>query len=663
MSRPIFLYFSAFCLASLVLISCAKTGNLYGGPEDKQPPQINEKKSTPNYQTNFAERQIILQFDEFVEIKNIDKEVLISPPMEKNPKINQRGKKITVIFDEEEVLREDATYSIQFGESIRDFTAGNILKDYKFVFATGDQLDSLTFSGQVVDAFTGDPVEKALIMLYDKLSDSIVAQERPFYLMKTDKEGKFKLENLRQDTFKVVALKDVNVNYKYDLDAEGIGFMDSTIMLTDSLSIQPTVSLFYKELPTKLVSKDFKTFGKLVHIFSSEVDSSLAEYSLSDPAPVFVREEISDTLTLWYTSELDSFTYSIAADTFKVYPRPRDSIFDARDLTLTRRQTSLPTWGELTLTAMAPIAEVDTSKIKLYQYIPLARPPERDSSVVRDSTLRLSESMDSIGSKLDTLAIVPDTTTTIEDSNITNQEDSQVDEGIVESLTDTAAVVLDSIAGQQDSVSIDELPIPIDTIFQNIAISHNVRTLSISSTWKEAQKYTINLLPGAVTDIYGRSNDSLSVDFTVAKENEYASIGIGISGTADSLSYVVELLKADVVVAKKYLAPAVDTLIFAQLQIAEYSIRLIEDLNNDKKWTTGSYWDSRQPERLQVFKLDKMQPGFDLDGKIKWLSKAAIAKAKSDEEEEDEQERKEAEEEKNNDSPTDAVDKPKLGDE
>ncbi|MCB0640491.1 MAG: carboxypeptidase regulatory-like domain-containing protein, partial [Phaeodactylibacter sp.] len=108
----------------------------------------------------------------------------------------KKYKTVLFEFDENEELRENATYIINFGDAIKDFTEGNIAP-IRFIFSTGDYIDSLEVKGRVVDAVSGEPVSDVLVMLYDNLNDTVVRTERPFYFSRTDKAGQFKIENVK----------------------------------------------------------------------------------------------------------------------------------------------------------------------------------------------------------------------------------------------------------------------------------------------------------------------------------------------------------------------------------------------------------------------------------------------------------------------------------
>ena len=131
------------------------------------------------------------------------------------PTVTTKLKKLRFEFAEEEVLKEDATYSINFGDAVKDLTEGNPVPNFKFVFSTGDFIDSLKMEGTIVDALTGKPVEDVLYMLYKNLADSVVQTEKPFYFGKSDKTGTFTIENIKAGQYKAFALEDQDVNYLY----------------------------------------------------------------------------------------------------------------------------------------------------------------------------------------------------------------------------------------------------------------------------------------------------------------------------------------------------------------------------------------------------------------------------------------------------------------
>lgn len=286
------------------MISCAQQSSPQGGPRDEVPPGILTESSTENEQVHFKKQNIKLVFDEFVDINRPNTSVVISPPMDVNPKIYARGKEIRIEMAETEELKENATYVINFGNSIRDYTEGNEIENYSFIFSTGPYIDSLSISGTVVDAYTGEPAEETLVMLYDDLADSVVYNSRPFYFARTEENGSFVINNMRSDSFKLFVLKDENVNYLYDLDTEPIGFLDSIIFISaDTLSSSYDLELFSPILPFDLVEYDAKTFGQISLVFNQASDS--VNVKTNKELTYFKSEVSGDSLIVWYDLEED----------------------------------------------------------------------------------------------------------------------------------------------------------------------------------------------------------------------------------------------------------------------------------------------------------------------------------------------------------------------
>ena len=200
MKRIYILSLLAFTLA--VVLSCAKQGYPSGGPKDEKPPVV--LSTTPaNGSLNFGEKQFSIAFDEYVNIKDAENNILVSPPMNTKPEYTTKGRSVVVKL--KDTLMPNTTYLFQFKEGIVDFNEGNPLPSFEYVFSTGSSIDSMTLRGQVLDAFTLKPFSQVVtVMAYgesqmaDTLGDSIVAKVQPMYATRTDKEGNFALNRRRQ---------------------------------------------------------------------------------------------------------------------------------------------------------------------------------------------------------------------------------------------------------------------------------------------------------------------------------------------------------------------------------------------------------------------------------------------------------------------------------
>ncbi len=235
----------AFLLASLLLLTnCAKRGTITGGNKDTIAPKITSS-NPDNYTTNFKGNEIKINFDELIKVKDINKQLIISPPMKKQPIIVPQGsasKFISIkILD---TLQPNTTYSFNFGQSIVDNNENNPYSQFKYVFSTGSYVDSLTVVGKIKDAYEQKPDNFVSVMLYDAktFNDSTVYKETPLYITNTlDSLKVFSLENLKEGTYRIVAMKDKANNNKYNPDTDKIGFIDYPITV-------PTSDMFELEL-------------------------------------------------------------------------------------------------------------------------------------------------------------------------------------------------------------------------------------------------------------------------------------------------------------------------------------------------------------------------------------------------------------------------------
>ncbi len=213
-----------FVILLLFILSCAQPGALTGGDKDTIPPQI--KRSSPQENgINFNDEKIIIKFDEYFEYNKIESQFFSSPPQKEQPKFKIKGKKAIILFKEK--LKDSVTYTLEFGNSIKDFNEGIKIKNMKFVFSTYDILDTLSISGNLTSAFSNEPQKDVFVMVYKKNKDSLPYQILPDYISRTDSMGYFIINNIKADNYKIFALKDINNNMMYDNVDEEIAFLDS----------------------------------------------------------------------------------------------------------------------------------------------------------------------------------------------------------------------------------------------------------------------------------------------------------------------------------------------------------------------------------------------------------------------------------------------------
>jgi Bacterial Ig-like domain len=308
----------------LTLIGCANIVAPIGGKKDITPPKIVKARSTPNLQTHFKKQNIDLVFDEWLKLDDVYNQVVVSPPLNERPEVTLDGKTVHVKFAKEEVLRENATYTINFGTAVKDFTEGNPASDLRFVFSTGAILDSLSFRARVVDAEKEEPLDNLLVMLYDNTADSVVRKIKPFYFARTDKSGIAKIENIKAGNFKCFVLKDNDLNYIFNQDGETIGFPDSLITLPQLDTAALKIRAFDPVAKFRLKNKETNNHGFVKLNFTGDVHK--AKIRWQDGISKVIPEYGKDTMRLWYDHASDAAWYVYAqtdtnkTDTIRVKP-------------------------------------------------------------------------------------------------------------------------------------------------------------------------------------------------------------------------------------------------------------------------------------------------------------------------------------------------------
>ena len=240
-------------LATTFLFNCAKRGTITGGDKDILPPKITS--SLPkNFTTNFDKKTIKINFDEYIKVKDIQKQLIISPPMNVAPTVLPQGtasKFISIKIND--TLIPNTTYSFNFGQSITDYNEGNAYPQLKYVFSTGAFIDSLSIEGSIKDSYEKTTDKFVNILLYevdDKYNDSVIYKKTPRYITNTlDSLKTFKIENIKAGKYKLVALKEANNNYKFDSNKDKIAFYNQTITIPDSSIYE--LELFKEDLKFK----------------------------------------------------------------------------------------------------------------------------------------------------------------------------------------------------------------------------------------------------------------------------------------------------------------------------------------------------------------------------------------------------------------------------
>jgi len=367
------LYLPIAILFILSFVDCAKRGTPSGGLRDSIPPRI-VKSNPENYSTLFEGQEIKIYFDEYIKLKDLQKELIISPPPKYAPIITPLNISKQLRITLKDTLKENTTYAFNFGNAIVDNNEENVFPYFKYVFSTGSFIDSLTLKGTVNDALLLNSKKAPTVMLYEvneTYNDSTPYLEKPIFItIAKDSAQSFEFTNLKAGTYKLIALEETSSDYKYQASSEKIGFHESYITLPTDQAFN--LVLFNEKAPEKIsrgkhVAKNHITFGLEGN---PDIESVTV---LSDTPSNFKYEAFKstakDSLHYWYQpafKDLDSLLFKIKTKTTidTVTVRLRDLYADS--LTVTRFGNSLLTPNDsLIFKTNTPIETLDIQKIHI----------------------------------------------------------------------------------------------------------------------------------------------------------------------------------------------------------------------------------------------------------------------------------------------------------
>jgi hypothetical protein len=376
MRKSVHLYIYICILA--LLSSCAQVVPLTGGDKDQQPPKLIE--AIPANQTlNFTGNKVVLKFDEYVQLRDIFNQLIITPQLNEQPEITAKGKSIEIQF--KEPLKKETTYKVYFGNAISDITEGNVLNDFEYVLSTGASIDTLKLKGKTIDAFTLKDLKDITIGLYQDTNDSIIVKSKPDYIAKTKSDGTYIISNIKSGAYKAIAIADNNKNYLYDM-GELIGFSDNDIQLDVNKNIDFNL---FKEEPKKVFIKKAEHIapekvllvlnGKNSKLNSISIKNtkgeSISDYLLksnrnSDSLHIYFKNIPADSIYIYMNENVDGtlITFQTKEQLEKQFERKR---YPLELKSLSAANGSLPVYAALVLHSSFLIGNYDITKTILVE--------------------------------------------------------------------------------------------------------------------------------------------------------------------------------------------------------------------------------------------------------------------------------------------------------
>lgn len=362
-------FFIIAVIAGFVFSDCARRGRPEGGPKDEDAPIMVTAKP-PYLTTNFKEKEIRIYFDEYIKLKDLQKQLIVSPPLKYQPVITPLGmpsKYISIKISD--TLRENTTYTFNFGQSVIDNTEGNVLRNFKYVFSTGDVIDSLEVSGSVRDAFEREADKNVVVMLYEynePFNDSIVYKEKPYYVGSTLDTTTWSITNIKGGKYFMVALKDADNNYMFNPKTDKIAFLDQAVTIPGDSNV--VLNLFREKIPFQADRASELAKGHLLLGFKGSKDSILVNPLDEGPdfKGMYVMQQGKDSLDYWFrNNKADSIALKIqrAAVSDTLLVRLRAKNVDSLGISSSVKGT-LDLRDTLRLYGNIPLVAMDTAKIR-----------------------------------------------------------------------------------------------------------------------------------------------------------------------------------------------------------------------------------------------------------------------------------------------------------
>ena len=388
-----FLNYFLYIILFFSLINCAKKASPTGGPKDTIPPVL--ISASPKLNTTFFDKEEVkFIFNEYVQLDDIDKQLIISPPLKiggyKLHPTMSASKKITLsILD---TLLENTTYTFNFGEGIKDYNEGNKMSFFSYTISTGAEIDSLNLKGLIKDAIEMEPDDFISLQLYpidSSYNDSAIYRKKPFYVTSTLDSTVFEFKNLKAGKYELIALKDFSNNYYFDQNVDQIGFLNTPITLPLDSIIE--LKIFKEKTIFSWANPFFINNHHIGHGYYGDYENQ--KFKLLSDVPksfeyLITKNRETDTLNYWFKGiKTDSlkFEYPIN-DTIKTelvnFKNPIKDSLVINQMTI----GSIDLTEKFKLSSNLPIISSDSSLVKIRK---------KDSTLV-SSKISIDENYDRV---------------------------------------------------------------------------------------------------------------------------------------------------------------------------------------------------------------------------------------------------------------------------
>ena len=565
---------------------CASMMTPTGGPRDSLPPVI--VAMTPdNFSTNrplLNHEKIYVEFNEFVQLKDQQKEFFTSPAMKKKPTITIRGRGIVIQL--RDTLLPNTTYALNFGSAVRDNNEGNPLNSMRYVFSTGPEIDSMILSGYTADSYKADSVSKSFIWFFPADSvedvpeyDSTVFKYKPAVIARAENNGIFIAQNLKPIPYRIYAIQDKNDNQMYDPGSDQIGFLEGTYNPAE----QPDFAIWYDSVRMYVSAEPQLYFRMFTDAVFRRQLLSESERPLQHKAMLYFSAAHPQIEQLRFDS--------IPAERVIVDPQTvgRDTVALWFNVPAAELPDTIK--GEITylkhdsLNVLQPVTE----QLKLAWRKIETKEEERE----REKLERERRKAEEAGEEW----VEPEKENPFAyklslSGDINPENDLTVDFDYPLVRLDSAALLLTLTHADQ---TIEDVPVRMERD------TAQLRRWYIRAPWQTGGQYTLTIPEGAITDVAGFSNDSIIGKYTVLDPEKFATVKVHVKGRDDGSKYIVQLLDESNAMKQERRDVATGDIQFNFVPAGNIKFRIIEDRNGNGKWDSGNVIERRQPERAEMY--------------------------------------------------------------
>ena len=570
---------------------CASTMTPTGGPKDTIPPVI-MFMNPDNFSTNvdtLHPPKIYVEFDEYVQIKDLQKELYTSPAMKKQPSVTRRGKGIIITI--KDTLRPDITYALNFGASICDNNEGNPLHAMRYVFSTGPEIDSMYMSGYTADSYKADSVSKSFIYFFiaDSVErpvdyDSTMFKYKPHVIARAEKNGIFIAQNLKPVDYRIYAFEDTNNNMMYEPSVDQIGFLDTTY----NPRYMPGFSIWFDSL-RHYPSADPQLYFRMF------MDRRFARQTLS------TQERPQRHKAMLYFGAANPEVKSIVFDSIpegKFIYDPQTVGKDTVAIWFNLPSEEIPDTIKGTITYMKHDSVnnlVESSdKLRLaWKYT-----ESKEEQKERERLEKEREKAEKNGESW----VEPEKKNPFKLNIAASGEvnkNRHVDLEFDYPLTKFDSTLITLTMTSETATE------PKNVEYHFVQDTLNRRKYQLRAKWEAKAKYELTMPAGVFSNVAQEQNDTIRCTYDGSDPEKYAIVNVKVRSSKPRASYILQLTNAQGKVQQEIKDVKSGSYRFDFVTAGDVMLRVVEDLNGNGKWDTGDMVLMRQPERTEIYKNDE----------------------------------------------------------